>query len=219
MEQERIQLPAWQAAFGQAWEGYKRGCTPIGAAIVNANGEIVSVGRNRIREKEGKMMEVFHHQIAHAELNAILQLSEYEGYEDIRTYCLYVTMEPCPGCFGAIIMGSIRNVKFATHDPWAGATQINELLPYAKMKQIRVEGPFEALEIVQTALWACYELERLQEAKYNAVLERFQTYCPIGLLAAQKLQKEKSLQALAAKDAPVEEMLACVSNVISSIQK
>gem|GEM_PF-5540639 len=104
----------FQVAFDIAWGAFVSGSIPVGACILNENDEVVSVGQNQIfTEGDGL---ISHHQLAHAEANAILKISEYprsNEHQNVRKYTLYTTMEPCPFCFGAIAMGSIRHVKFA----------------------------------------------------------------------------------------------------------
>lgn len=119
MEWNDVEL-GFQVAFRAAWEAYTKGSIPIGATILNRNDEVVSIGRNRIYEKSAPLPQILNHQLAHAEINAILQLNE-EEHPNIRSYILYSAMEPCPLCLGAIAMGSIKYVKFAARDGWAGA--------------------------------------------------------------------------------------------------
>lgn len=150
----------FQIAFENAWEAYKNNTIPIGVAIMDKNGALMATGQNQIyTDGEG----IKFHQLAHAEINAILKLSEITDpniHENIRTFTLYSTMEPCPLCFGAIVMGSIKNVKFAARDNFAGATSLNESIDYIKNKKITVAGHFEELETVQIAMQTCHELEK-----------------------------------------------------------
>lgn len=144
----------FQVAFEAAWSAYQAGTIPIGAScILNEHEEVVVVSRNQIFAGGAGLISF--HQLAHAEINAILQISEMTTpnlHANIRQYTLYTTMEPCPLCFGAIVMGSIRFVKYAARDRWAGAVALNEALCYIQRKNISVEGPFAACEVVQIAM-------------------------------------------------------------------
>lgn len=85
---------------------------PVGAVVVR-NGEIVSVGRNR-REK-GK------NALAHAEIEAIDAACRRLGGWRLWECELFVTLEPCPMCTGAIINSRIRRLVFGASDTKAGS--------------------------------------------------------------------------------------------------
>lgn len=202
MNWDELEL-GFQVAFEAAWEAYLGGSLPIGAAIVNENNQVVAIGRNRIFEKDAPSPQIFNHQLAHAETNAILQLNEYENHPNIRSYVLYTVMEPCPFCFGAIAMGSIKHVKYAARDGWAGATSLIHENKYLHNKQITVEGPFTKLEQLQLA-WqgSIYYSKRGND---DIVLWNWNEYCPEGVAAAKVLYKEDHLAKLAAKGASARE--------------
>jgi tRNA(adenine34) deaminase len=84
---------------------------PIGAVIVK-EGEIIAKGYNR-REIDGDPL-------AHAELIAIKEASEKLAAWRLSGCTLYVTLEPCPMCAGAIVQSRIETVVFGTPDPKAG---------------------------------------------------------------------------------------------------
>ena len=126
----------FQIAFQKAWEAYKNNTIPIGVAILSKTDDVMVTGQNQIYTSGDGLINL--HQIAHAEINAILKLSEITDPDiksNIRTFTLYSTMEPCPLCFGAIVMGSIRNVKYAARDNYAGATELNHSIEYIKNKK------------------------------------------------------------------------------------
>ena len=85
---------------------------PIGAVVVK-DGEIVGRGYNR-RETDKDPT-------AHAEMIAIRQASEMLGGWRLHQCELYVTVEPCPMCAGAIVLSRIRKLYIGTADPKAGA--------------------------------------------------------------------------------------------------
>lgn len=90
------------------------GEVPVGAVIVR-HGEIISVGRNR-REK-GK------NALYHAELEAIDSACKKLGGWRLPECDIYVTLEPCPMCAGAIINSRIQNVFFGAYDKKSGAVR------------------------------------------------------------------------------------------------
>lgn len=84
---------------------------PIGAVVV-LNGEIIAKAHN-LRESEQSA-------IAHAELRAIDEACRKLGTWRLEEAVLYVTLEPCPMCSGAIILSRIKRVVFGASDPKAG---------------------------------------------------------------------------------------------------
>lgn len=99
-------------ALEQAHLAAAEGETPVGAVCVLGD-RVVSVGRNR-REKDKDAL-------AHAELEAIrLACRELGGWR-LWQCELYVTLEPCPMCTGAIINSRIKRVVFGASDTKAGS--------------------------------------------------------------------------------------------------
>jgi tRNA(adenine34) deaminase len=84
---------------------------PIGAVVVR-NGEVIGRGHN--------LRETTLDPLAHAELIAIKQASDYLQAWRLLDCKLYVTLEPCPMCAGAIVQSRIPQVIYGTTDPKAG---------------------------------------------------------------------------------------------------
>ena len=99
-------------ALALAREAAAEGEVPVGCVIVR-KGEIVGKGRNR-REKDKSAL-------AHAEIEAIRQACENLGGWRLWECTLYVTLEPCPMCAGAIINARIPRVVFGASDDKFGA--------------------------------------------------------------------------------------------------
>ena len=129
----------WQACFEEAWGAYCSGSLPIGAAIANSSGQILVKGRNRIYGDHPLAGQVNQHILAHAELNALLQLDTFKV--DPHTLTLYTSLEPCPLCMGAIYMSGIRTLHFAARDAFAGSTNLLGTTPYLARKNVRAIGP------------------------------------------------------------------------------
>jgi tRNA(Arg) A34 adenosine deaminase TadA len=180
----------FQAAFDSAWNAYKEGSTPIGAAILNENNKVISIGQNSIYSQNNRQIIENHH-LAHAEVNAILQVNG-NIHPNIKNYTIYTTMEPCPFCFGAIVMGRIRHLKFAARDKYAGATCLNTSMNYIIKENIIVEGPHELLEIIQIALSICRRLDR-GFLHNDTFFNMYQSYSPKGCEIGKRLYYEKSL--------------------------
>lgn len=85
---------------------------PVGALVIK-NNIVISEGYNK--------RELLNSPLAHAELIAIQKASQALGQWRLLDCTLYVTLEPCPMCAGAIVQSRIPQVVFATRDPRAGA--------------------------------------------------------------------------------------------------
>lgn len=95
-----------------AQDAAKNGEVPVGCVIVR-NGEIVGRGRNRREEKQ----QVY----SHAEMEAIREANEILGTWRLDDCTLYVTLEPCPMCAGAILNARIPRVYYGARDREMGA--------------------------------------------------------------------------------------------------
>ena len=141
----------WQVCFEEAWEAYIHGSVPIGAAVVDNHGNIIGKGRNMVNEKHAPDGYICWNKLAHAELNCLLQISFHE-HENIRSYSLYTTIEPCPLCFGALVMSNVRNLKYAARDRYAGGTVMSDSNGYIKSKPMKILGYDPNLEVASIAL-------------------------------------------------------------------
>ena len=99
-------------ALELAKEAGERGEVPVGAIIVDKNGEIISKAYN-LRETDKNA-------VAHAELIAIQDACKTLGGWRLSGCTLYVTLEPCPMCTGAIVNSRIERVVFGAYDMQAG---------------------------------------------------------------------------------------------------
>lgn len=101
-----------QAALALAAEAAAEGEVPVGAVVV-CDGEIVGTGRNR--REYGK------NALYHAEIEAIDNACKTLGGWRLHRCDLYVTLEPCPMCAGAIINARIQTVIYGARDTKAGS--------------------------------------------------------------------------------------------------
>ncbi len=101
-----------EAAFAEARAAADRDEVPVGAVIVGPDGFVVAREGNRVVER--------HDPTAHAEMLAIHSACEALGSERLTGCDLYVTLEPCPMCAGAISLARIRRVYYAAADEKAG---------------------------------------------------------------------------------------------------
>lgn len=99
-------------ALKQAQKAAESDETPIGAVIVH-DGKIIARGRN--------MRETKKNSLCHAEISAINKASKKLGGWRLPDCDLYVTLEPCPMCAGAVIAARIDNVYFGAYDKKTGS--------------------------------------------------------------------------------------------------
>jgi tRNA(adenine34) deaminase len=99
-------------ALELAQEAMALGEVPVGAVVV-CDGQIVGQGYNR--------REIDHDPLAHAELLAIKEASQKLGRWRLNGCTLYVTLEPCPMCAGALVNARVDEVVFGAFDQKAGA--------------------------------------------------------------------------------------------------
>ena len=96
-----------------AEEAARQGEIPVGCVITDAFGRIIGRGRNRREER--------HDATAHAELEAIREACASLGDWRLDRCSLYVTLEPCPMCAGAIINARIPRVIFGAREENTGS--------------------------------------------------------------------------------------------------
>ena len=103
-------------ALEEAWAAYHLEEVPIGAVLVdNSDGSIVSRGHN--------MRETWKDATAHAEIIAIRSACESLGKWRLSGLTLYVTIEPCPMCAGALVMSRVDRLVYGSTDAKAGAAE------------------------------------------------------------------------------------------------
>ena len=100
-------------ALSLAVKAAERGEVPVGCIITDSKGSIIARGSNRSRETMDAT--------AHAEIEAIREASKSVGDWHLDGCTLYVTLEPCPMCVGAIMNSRIRRLVYGARDPVKGA--------------------------------------------------------------------------------------------------
>ena len=100
-------------AIAEAQRALGHDDVPVGAVIVGTSGELLGVGHNE--------RELLQDPSAHAEMLAIRAAAAAIGHWRLLDTTLYVTLEPCAMCAGAIVLARIPRVVYGTPDPKAGA--------------------------------------------------------------------------------------------------
>ena len=139
-------LEAMQAALGEAQAAGAAGEVPIGAVAV-FNGEIVARGQNRVLRDNDPA--------AHAEIVALRGAARAIGNYRLNGLTLYVTLEPCAMCAGAMIHARIDRLLFAAVDGKAGAAgSVLEVLNHPRLNHQMVveQGTLgeESAELLRT---------------------------------------------------------------------
>lgn len=99
-------------ALDQAKRARDLGEVPVGAVITRDN---------RVIARAHNQVEQLHDPTAHAEMIAITQAADAIGDWRLEECTLYVTLEPCPMCAGAMVRGRIPKLVYGTNDPKGGA--------------------------------------------------------------------------------------------------
>jgi tRNA(adenine34) deaminase len=132
-------------ALEEARRGAERGEVPIGAVVVRA-GKLVATAHNEV--------ELRRDATAHAEVLALQRAAAALGEWRLSECSLYVTLEPCPMCIGAMLLARVQRVYFGAYDPRLGGVGSvfnlanHPALPHQIEVFPEVEGE-EALKLLQ----------------------------------------------------------------------
>jgi len=99
-------------AIKEAYEAFGEDEVPVGAVIVQ-KGKIISRGHNQIERLKDPT--------AHAEMIALTSAANYLETKWLNEASVYVTIEPCSMCAGALVLARIKNIYFGAKDPKTGA--------------------------------------------------------------------------------------------------
>ena len=112
MEQHETDEKFMRLALNEAQKALKQQEVPIGAVVV-AGGAVIGRGHN--------LVETLADPTAHAEMQALTAAAATLGGKYLQECTLYVTLEPCPMCTGALINARMRRVVFGAYDAKAGS--------------------------------------------------------------------------------------------------
>lgn len=209
----------WQVCFSEAWAGFQAGSLPIGAAIFDKNRQLIARGRNHIYDDQAGSGQITMHQLAHAEMNALLQADR--RHFDLHSCTLYTSMEPCPLCMGAIYMSGIRTVHFAARDGYAGSSNLLGTTPYLSRKRIAVKGPSDPiLEIIFLGVQSVAERRRLHITGvdlFETVIGGWREKCPDGVRFGEFLAADPGLSHWVKAQSPAEQVYTALHEQYSSL--
>lgn len=130
-------------ALDEAARAGERGEVPVGAVLVQGGRVIVSRGNER---------ESRHDPTAHAELLVLRDAAALLGGWRVLDATLYVTLEPCPMCAGAMVLARLSRLVYGAPDPKAGAAgSVMDVTGHPALNhRVRVEGGVLAAEAAAT---------------------------------------------------------------------
>jgi tRNA(Arg) A34 adenosine deaminase TadA len=128
----------WQLAFRLQWDAFTTGDAAVGAVVVDRSGVAVGTGRARRSSEAAPPGELAGTNLAHAEVNALIQLPSGE-YQDHR---LLTTWEPCLLCTAALRMSHVGTVEYAAADPiWRDIDRLPQINPHIARHWATRKGP------------------------------------------------------------------------------
>lgn len=130
-----------QKALAEARQALEEGEVPIGCVVV-CDGRVVGRGHN--------LTQTLQDVTAHAEMQAITAAAQTVGAKYLTDCTLYVTVEPCVMCAGAIGWAQVRRVVFAADDPKRGFTQYAPKALHPKCEVTRGVLAQQAQELMKT---------------------------------------------------------------------
>ena len=143
-------------ALLEARKAFSLGEVPVGCVIVKG-GEAIGRGHN--------LKETLQDPTAHAEMMAIRQAAEHEGSWRILDATMYVTLEPCPMCAGAIVMSRIPRLVIGTKDPRTGACGSIMDIAHDQRLNHRVDVTFGVMEEECASLLDAFFVEIRKELR------------------------------------------------------
>ena len=105
---------------------------PVGAVIVNSEGEAIAIGVNQKERDQDPT--------AHAEIVAIREAARVLRDWHLNGCTLYVTLEPCPMCAGAILQARVKTLVYGADDPKMGAIRTVANLPDSPVSFHKLEA-------------------------------------------------------------------------------
>ena len=120
-------------ALKEARRAFEEDEVPVGAVVV-CQGRIIARGYNQIERLKDPT--------AHAEMLALTSATNYLGTKWLKEASVYVTIEPCSMCAGALILSRVKNLYFGAKDPKTGACgSVVDIVNHGKLNHsIKVKG-------------------------------------------------------------------------------
>ena len=112
IENGMVDIIAMRYALAQARKSFQIDEVPIGAVIVDLDGNVVARAYNQVEKKKT--------QLAHAELQVLTKVSKKMKRWRLNDLTMYVTLQPCAMCMGALVLSRIKRSVYAANSPLFG---------------------------------------------------------------------------------------------------
>lgn len=127
-------------ALKEAQKAFEEGEIPVGAVVVS---------RNKIIARAHNQTERLHDATAHAEMLAVTAATNYLGSKYLDECTLYVTLEPCPMCAGALHWSQLQRLVFGADDPQRGYQLIKSPLLHPRTEMAKGVRQEESKSLIE----------------------------------------------------------------------
>lgn len=174
--------PQFHRCLELAWEAYRAGSFPVGALVVDRDGQIVAEGRNRVGETDAPPGHLRRTALAHGEMDVLAQLP----MGDYADHILYTSLEPCLLCRSAATMSHIGAVHYLAADTLCdGLDGIRSLNGHASRRYPAMHGPYPSPESDAAAILPMAVLMAFNPTGDTAT--HYRTYAPHHAAAAERM--------------------------------
>lgn len=185
----------WRLAVTQAWESWTEGSAGVGAVLLDEDGGIVAIGRNRLGEHSSSHLSGT--VMAHAEMDVLSQVP----FGTRVTGPLYTTFEPCLMCAATIALYRVPEIHYAAADPlFDGLVDWFATYPFTAERQPRrviLGGPIGTFCHVLHLVWL------MAQPRQQHVIDAHRRLTLAALACAEEIAERHRLRRLADDGAPV----------------
>jgi tRNA(Arg) A34 adenosine deaminase TadA len=206
-----LQAP-WPTALALAWEAFRSGSIPIGAVVVDVEGEVAGRARDRVYDPIAPSGLMANTRLAHAELGALSHLTPHARHED---HTLFVTVEPCAMCVGALAQAAVGTCRYLAADPYAGAAGQVPVNPLTARSPIGFEGPDGGAAGAFAAVLHLEPFLRLNPGA--AVVQAHRRAAPDLVAVAEELSTAEVFTGAMARQQPVQSVFAAAWPALSGL--
>jgi tRNA(Arg) A34 adenosine deaminase TadA len=201
----------WRLALEAAWTSWCAGSAGVGCSIVDLDGKVIALGRNRLLEEPTRDGPLAGTMMAHAEMDALRQVP---FGQQSRVGALYTTFEPCLMCAATITLYRVPVVHYAASDPvFDGLHDWFATFPFTAERTPTREclgGPFGAFSHVMHLAW-------LAERAPEHIIDAHRSLAPDHLALAVDVATAGDLRELAKEGGSVVDAAASTWDRITTL--